>query len=453
MTLNLCINKLYGRVVLLLAIALSSCWQSVPVLALPKDDSLATSALNHAPLAQDRKKVKLNHLFMFERSPMNGRIPVILVPGRAEEYQHNAWWKKINKVFQQSHYFKQHYKLFAYLYDSKYELYDQARDLHREMVHYHLNDPQSPQSVLITYSLGGLITRDALMDVALLARVRKIYAIAVPFHGSPVFEPEWFTCHLTPVNPSPLRLMEDRWVYRFYLYDKKNLTRHLFWNNFDQSEPRFFKQSIRSTETYNAVAAEIARNVSSMWQKNEDKPVAKQFKQKLVVYASFMENGYIHTQRAPWTYLSPLTIPYILKESTNKFANGFLGMFLPAYGFTDHDVFKFVNYQLSNLPTASDKSDLGENVHLFRYNDGVVPLSSALFLPKRDRPYGEDLKQLIAFLDVKQARIFRGIDHTEIGGYAFMPRRVEAIDLLAPLDGKRTSIDWLLYDLQHHQDE
>ncbi len=66
-------------------------------------------------LPRQRSYKSLNQIYQFERSPLGNRIPVLLVPGRAEEFQHNSWWRAIRQVARKDLAFNRYFKLYVLL--------------------------------------------------------------------------------------------------------------------------------------------------------------------------------------------------------------------------------------------------------------------------------------------------------------------------------------------------
>ncbi|MFX5987658.1 hypothetical protein ABTF25_19765, partial [Acinetobacter baumannii] len=79
-------------------------------------------------LPHERTRHSLNQIYEFDRSALGRRLPVILVPGRAEEFQQNSWWKSLNRMSAQNEEFTRRFKLYVFLYDSKKQLAEQAQD-------------------------------------------------------------------------------------------------------------------------------------------------------------------------------------------------------------------------------------------------------------------------------------------------------------------------------------
>ena len=377
------------------------------------------------PMVQWRKKGFLNHLYTFDRRALETRTPLILIPGRAEEFQRSSWWKKFRAMTDDNPAFERQFKLYIFIYNSREELDVQARDLNRELKAYFSDfTPKHRQVVLVSHSLGGMIAREAFADPATAKLTHTVYALAVPFHGSPMFDPKWFSTYLRPPNHSPIRKFWDQAIYNLYMFDKNNLKRGLRWNNFDGSKPLYGKPNLQGDV------------LTPSGKQHRVHPAAAKLKPKTVIYASYLKNQYTH----PDTFRrkrGPLMVPRTIVSSI-----------LPFYGVSVHSVFTYMNLQLANLPTFSPEQPFGDSsTHLYRYNDGVIPIGSMLYLPKRERPYHEPLPQLIQRLDVRSARVFENIDHMHIGEYTFFKKRIRVADVLHPEDGQRTPNEWLIHDL------
>ena len=373
-------------------------------------------------MVKDRQRKNLNHIYSFDNTPLGDRTPLILLPGRAEEYQQNAWWDMFNKDMRKSPILMARYKPYVYIYNSKDKLNVQVQ---RFVESYELGAFNRP-SVWVSYSLGGVIAREAFLHPTVLPKVHTHIAIAVPFHGSPIFNTEWFSQYLQPRHHSPIRKWSDRFLYRLYLFDKTNLLEGLRWNNFDGSLPNFGPD--KTPEKPVAV-------YKPFW----DNPQrTAQFKQRTIAYASYLDNPY--TGR-------PLDNQSVL-ASAEKLTRYLLNSILPFDFISVHNVVSYTNLQLSNLPTDQPGSTKPTNYHLYRYNDGVVPVSSALFLPGRpDQPYNEQLLELIQLADVPKVRVFKNWDHMEIGEYFAWNRKTALKDIAHPNEEAKTPNAWVFNDL------
>lgn len=405
-------------------------------------------------LTRQRSEKRLNQIYEFDRLPLGKRVPVILVPGRAEEFQHNSWWKDFNRTAHRNPFFRHNFKLYVFLYNSKEELDVQAQslaeDLRRRFGHL---DSKTQPLMLVTYSLGGVITREVMANPAMLDRIDTQIAVAVPFHGSPIFDPHWFSQYLNPPNRSPVRRFWDRTIYRGYMWGKSNLTRGLRWDNFDRSKPQFDAQlvqvagdQVRSHQSGKADStAESAAKVTEQVQipVYTEYPMADEIRAKTVIYASYLENGYTRSNQP----FNPLKLPKYVLENSITMPKELVATVLPVYGVSVHSVFTYMNNLLANLPTYTPEDPQGKNTHLYRFNDGAIPLSSMLFLKPADHPYDDDLEGLISHATVRAVRIFVNIDHMHIGEYSMVQKRVVRPDILHPEEGQRSPNEWIIRDL------
>jgi hypothetical protein len=328
--------------------------------------------------------------------------------------------------------YSQHYKFYAYIYRSKEKIERLADGFTQEATQLAHSMPSNRQMILITYSLGGVIVQESLLrNPKLLDRTQAIFAVTVPFHGSPFFNPIWFTEGLVPINYSPIRLFWDRLTYYVYMFDKANLPQGIRWDNFDQSQPDLDVRIPFDPTTVIQPGARLTVHERQI----------RSFKDKLIIYATYLNNRYTEPpKQRPLLEQVPLKLFNGIKEIP--------GAILPFYGFTAHSVMITGNHWLSNLPTFDPKTGNARNIHLFRYNDGVIPLSSQLYLQPRNVPYDNRIDELITAIDVYKARIFVNLDHIDIGEYRMPRSYTRAIDILNPAEGKRSPIEWILFDLQ-----
>lgn len=419
------------RRLLALGLMLLVCW------GIGNSATLAEAARTQQPTLEQvfppldgTKHRHLNHLYAMDSSPLEHRTPVLLIPGRVQEHQRQSWWKRFAREVKQDPTFAQHYKLYLFLYDSTEELDRLAVELAQELRALHSWLPDTQQTVLVSYSLGGLIAREALTaNPTLLERTALVFGIATPYQGSPMFDPQWFSRYLD--HFSPVREWWDRVTYRAYLYNKKNLTQGLHWVNFDNSMPLFLRQPSRRDPV-------VVQSTVTPPLLVESAP-EQAFKQRLVVHASYLSNPYTDPD---WQLDTP---PLVNKVASAPKA--VVGSVLPFYGFTVHAVFTYMNRQLANLPTYSPDNPMGRNEHLYRYNDGIIPLSSALYLPPRQEPYRENLQELAQAADVCRVRVFEDIDHVDLGHYRLFSNQLDASDALHEQEPQQNPIEWVLHDL------
>ena len=418
--------------------------QTSPAILSAKQSLNNADPVGRCLLPRARNRHSLNQLYEFDHIPLGSRLPVILVPGRAEEFQQNSWWKGFHHTISRNPDFNKHFKVYVFLYNSAEELDMQAQSLVKDLKKHFGHLPTSQPLMLVTYSLGGVISREVLKDNSLLKQVDTMIAIAVPFHGSPMFDPDWFSEYLNPPNRSPLRRFWDRSIYRAYMFSKSNLTRGLKWDNFDGSKPQFRLSGDRA-EKINIAGDQVLSKV----QPYQDYVNADAIRSKTIVYASYMANGYTHTNPP----FKRQRLPQFVLDNSLSFPKEMIASVLPIYGISVHSVFTYMNQQMANLPTYSAEDPQGRNSHLYRYNDGGIPLSSMLFLPGRSHPYDEDIETLLQLTTVRKTRIFVNLDHMHLGEYSFRKAILVKPDINHPEDGARSPYHWLELDLLRREAE
>ncbi|MBY0402488.1 MAG: hypothetical protein K2X66_01195 [Cyanobacteria bacterium] len=412
----------------------------------------------------------LNKIYAFDQTPLGNRTPLILVPGHGQEYELKPWWAHFYEYYRKDSAVLKDYKLFVYLYRSGDDLKDQATELDQQARKWFIA-PQGPQPkmVFISYSLGGNITYQAMEDKRVNEQTEHVFGIAVPYHGSPIFSPDWFLDHARPIAFSPIRRIWDKLLFHTYFSSRLNLVRELQWDNFDGSIPLIAS----NTTSFSNLMQENSPTLVDVRQ--EVDPVAHPvplsprcntaLKQKLILYASFLENDYTHLS-ANWSHSLPdlaVRIPIQVVSLVKKAGSTAVGAVLPYYGFSLNGALQYSNHLMatlshqthSNSAPSSDKTPLlkelkvseRQRYHLYAFNDGVIPLSSMLFLPNQNKPYTGNAVQMGKAHDVQFVRIFKGLDHLEIGEYTQKTKNIRRQDLLKPSEQARSPIEWLLYDL------
>jgi len=382
-------------------------------------------------------RFRLDHIYAFDREPLAQRTPVILLPGRAEEYQYAVWWKNFGKYAAQSKTFKRRYKLYLFLYNSREQVEVSTAAFTSELQDFAKAIPPATQVVLVSYSLGGVIANQAMANPLIFPMVKAHFAMAVPYHGSPVFTPNWFVPYYHSTNHSPVRQILEHVIYRAYLSDKSNLITALRWDSFDGSGPRPQASEPNMLDPPNTNVPE------------------KVVKAKTIVYAGYLDNPYLKNGETTLALAKILATPTDLPKKV-------LWLAFPVYMTSVHGVFSDMNIVLSNIPVVDVKQSAKLPVnannpnekdikvpvfqHSFRYNDGVIPLASELYLPKKSLPYTGNLQEMTDHLDVEKTRIFADMDHMDFTEFErnAKPKRS---DMLHPNEGSRSPYEWVLYDL------
>jgi hypothetical protein len=112
-----------------------------------------------------------------------------------------------------------------------------------------------------------------------------------------------------------------------------------------------------------------------------------------------------------------------------------------------------LNREISRVDTGPAGAKLSDGVHVYALNDGITPVSSALYLsPEALKTHmllhESDIQKLSPAIDVRRARVFRNISHvTFVDGTP--PHRGSKLvrDELRPDEQPQLIFDWMLADL------
>jgi hypothetical protein len=262
-------------------------------------------------------------------------------------------------------------------------------------------------------------------------------AFGAPFHGTPLFTPDWFQYSLYK-NPS---IHWARGVlsatFGFYFSRRKALTHDLGWDNADKLMPDV--GPFRSKVPFGPKGTlNLAQDANVRLLKLDSEHALD--KSKFITYAGYLQNPYMYDRLAPLPRWTHFVEPFVLLMSA-----------IPLICAREHPVLKSTNWSMSRMickqPAGSPRLDA------YALNDGVTPVISALFLPNdfcrtHSLPDEASLSQLRGATDVGRARVFRNIDHvTFIDGKHPWFTSNQLPDQLHPEEGKRTIFDWMLSDL------
>jgi hypothetical protein len=409
----------------------------------PKPSKALYSPLVHpvaervVPWVFTYKQKHLNHLYSFEYEPLADQIPLVIVPGRAQEAQGNPWWEKLRDFLDKNPDVRDKYKVYIFLYDSKQPVHHTSLEFKQDFSYFLDNLPKNHHPIVVlTYSLGGLIVRDAFLEKpALMEPVSTIFSMSVPFHGTPLFDPEWMRDTFSHL--SPIRRGWDKFFYSLYMLPKQHLVQAMGFVNFDQSKPK----EIEPNEVLGLVRQPMKplRMIHPRWEDATSEPL-RAFKAKSVIYASYLKSQYSNT--ADDQAISAL-------DSISQLNNATLGALWPTYVPSVHRSLEFMGREMAQLQYAHMPAEyLPGHGHPYRYNDGVIPASSLFYLPVRDTPYTEHISEYPRLWNICGGRFFDNLDHVDLGHYRFPEKYLRAKDVFHPEDGIYKPLEWLFLDLR-----
>jgi hypothetical protein len=166
-------------------------------------------------------------------------------------------------------------------------------------------------------------------------------------------------------------------------------------------------------------------------------------KKKLITYSGYLLNPYMLPEARRFvetTVMAPYT---------------FWTMKVQAHMGKEHPVLNMLTKQIASSIPSEIAEERAQTPFVYQLNDGITPVVSALFVPDKvmrteDVAHEEDLSKLKDQLDVRQARVFKNIDHlTFIDGWRPLRASAAISDELNPGDTARPIFDWMLADILH----
>ncbi len=382
-------------------------------------------------------------IYQLDNVPLSGRHPLLLVHGLRGEYRGDFRWGKVIKRFCTYPDFNRNYKIYLARYDSTSPLSKTLPDFKKAVLG--LRDACGGQQVsIMALSLGGSLVGEAMQDPDVDEAVRLVFALATPFHGSPLFCADWFQFSLYKNLSYPWTRIDHSLAYRLYFDRNQNLLNDLRWDNSDKFIPTVgnfhshmpFGPSGDLTVSRDANVRLAGLNTNRKVNKN-----------KFITYAGYLLNPYLLPtikRQLEITILAPYT---------------FITVMLPAHLAREHPVLTMLNHEISRVIPDADAPHVANYPHVYALNDGITPVNSALFLPPeacKNHPLsGEaEILKVKDQVDVRLARVFRNIDHlTFVDGYRPNYGSHLLRDELNPEDGRRTIFDWMLSDLMQSETE
>ncbi len=393
-----------------------------------------------------RRRIRSNattaQIFQLDGTPVNGRRVLLLVHGGGAEKRPYFRWKKVLKALNADPEIPGRFKIYLYRYNTDARLTETAPAFQKDILRLKAATGVNEVS-LMCLSMGGNLVQRALMDPAVDAAVDLVFAMCCPFHGSPLFSSAWFQYSLdsTPLMPwaRPIHNLD----YLLYFSRHKTLQQDLRWDNFDDLIPRVgrFKEGglgPRGDLTPGTMDNPELAAINASGRIN---------KTKFVTYGGYLVNIYI---MPPWRRRLEKTILAPYRYVTVK---------LPVQLGREHPALRMLNKELSNMAINPDAPIYGPpSPHSFVLNDGITPVSSALYLSPeliKENPMllEADLPALHGATDVHLARVFRNLDHISfLDGRP--PNKVpwpKVSDMIHPEDGKKRLFDFLVDDLKNYR--
>ncbi|WP_373532167.1 esterase/lipase family protein [Vampirovibrio sp.] len=203
--------------------------------AYPATSSKASIAQTGQTIQSYGRAVK-SGLEAHDKSPLNNRMPLILIHGIGASASTEFNWERFLDFTKKDKALMGRYKIYLYHYDSSRSVPAISQNLQQTLKNFIQLLGHKPIKI-VAYSEGGLLTRNAVQDPYLDQYIDEVITIATPFHGSPLANPEWIRQQVKTESRVSLLRMSQRLAYnitgRLYPSFKEDFE----WDNFDGAIP------------------------------------------------------------------------------------------------------------------------------------------------------------------------------------------------------------------------
>jgi hypothetical protein len=388
-----------------------------------------------------RKRPSDVKIYEYDQKPLGDRHPFLLVHGLRGEYLPYFRWQKVADKLNKNEDFASRYKIYLVRYSSLDRIETVVPKFKEALTSLYSAAKQRPISIM-ALSMGGNISYEALTDTHIEPKVRLLFTMGTPFHGSPLFCKDWMNYTVYKRLAWPWTRIDHNLAFRLYFNRNKMLRQDLTWDNVDEAIPETgdFKSKLPFGPKGSLT---VGDTINLRLHKVNSMPVDRK---KLITYG-----GYISSP-----YLQPGFKRYI--ETTAFYPMFLLSNSFPAHFGREHPVLEFLNRDITNMQVSKKIAKQAGSPFIYALNDGICPITSAIFLPPdvaRNQYIAREseLSKVRDKVNVGQARVFKNVDHlTFIDGIRPVNPIIAAVnnqfrDELNPLDGQKDIFDWMLTDI------
>ncbi len=383
----------------------------------------------------NKKRPTRADIYQWDDKPLGNRSPFLFVHGLRGEYYPAFRWAKIIKKFTSNADFDSRYKVYLMRHDSLATVRS-TPDFQRSIGTLYNACQKRPITVL-ALSIGGNLVYEGMHDKATDNAIRLVFTLGTPFRGSPIFCQDWLQYSVYKNLSFPWTRVDHSLAYKFYFHKNNGLVRDFGWDNSDESIPNVgYFHSLLPFGPKGDLTVE--NDVNKRLADLNNQPFDKK---KLITYSGYLLSPFMMPEKKR-KIDTTLTAPYTL-----------LSVKIPSHLGREHPVLKFLNRDMSTFITAKQVQEKTGSQFVYQLNDGITPVSSAVFLPPdacaNSALVSEtELPKLKSATDVYLARVFRNIDHlTFIDGYRPLNASTEIRDEMDPNAGQKHIFDWMLSDL------
>jgi hypothetical protein len=430
----------------------------------------------------------------YDDSPLQNRTPLILVHGiGAKDADLFNWDNFLSFAFRNPE-FSSKYKLYLYHYDSSKSVPAISRDLQHELKGF-IGALGGRNVKILAYSEGGLLTRNAMQDPYIDEHTLEVLAIATPFHGSPLANPDWLQKQTATESPFNLVRMTRKLVYGITGKLYPTFKEDFHWDNFDGAIPKeqYEKHNGPTTRkayalaqkqhfiTYSAYfgtevdSSVIVKELELKTAPPKEKPQLSNLFKRNFLFSLIRHNiGRLPLADRVTHAGHPAPVAMVVKADSpveQPIVGAISGFAAPA------DTPPEPTVSTTDLPDSENNRSVGMTsgdagslllktrrqtvsaaqlspVSMMMFNDGISPISSQLWLGRYTQSsVGVSLpveKLWAALRSLKgnpNTRLFPGIDHRNWMDGETRTGSDKVQDLLNPNEPPRTVFEWIVYDL------
>lgn len=384
-----------------------------------------------------RKSPEDVFIYEYNETPLGNRQPLLLVHGLRGEFYPYFRWQKVAEHFKSNSDFDKNYKIYLCRYPTLVRL-EKVTPKFAAAVHKLYSACNNKPITCVALSMGGNLIYESMLDPSVEPEIASVIALGTPFHGSPLFSANWMQYSIYKRLSMPWTRIDHSLALKLYFDNNKNLLQDLSWDDSDNAIPDVgkFRSKLpfgpKGVLTYQDTVNTRLREINEKH---------RRVKSKFITYG-----GYLHNP-----YEGPTSLRYI--ENIAFYPIALCTVKLPAHFAREHPALRMLNRDIAAVDVRKEWKENGKSPFLYTLNDGITPLSSALFLPedllKKTALVSEhELPRLCGKTDVKLARVFGNIDHlTYIDGYRPLTELTKMKDELNPELQEKDIFSWMLDDV------
>jgi len=391
-----------------------------------------------------KREAKGVEFYQYDQTPLGNRKPLLMVHGLRGEFLPYFRWQHVLGHITKDSGIHSTYKVFLARYPTLTRVKTTVPAFREQLTRLYKECGEKPIT-MVALSMGGNVAYEAMVDPEVSDKVKVLLAMGTMFHGSPLFSSDWMQYSIYKRLSWPWTRIDHSLALKLYFDRNDNLLQDFAWDDIDGAVPiwagKFKSRLLLGPKGELSSENSINTRLKELNQNN------LHVKRKVIAYGGYLLNP----------YLEPTALRYI--ENTAMYPFTFFTTKMPAHLAREHPALGLLNRDIAAVQINPDLKHSAKTPFFYALNDGITPISSALFLPESTMRsiYIVDEKNVAALIgktDVKRARAFRNIDHlTFIDAKRPLGLSPKLKDELNPDAEEKHIFDWIRQDLVHEGTE